>query len=468
MRRIDDCRERAGASDQQNSDDEAVDRISGLPDSLLLHILSFLPIRYAVRTSLILRPFRGLWRSLGSLSFEECDFHSCYRCRPEVGCHGRHGFSNFVDHVLALHESCQIDRFRIELDFHDSGSINSESEGYNSEVANRLDKWIFFALKKKVKVLDIALVGCGEALKASPASHYRMTGALFNNRLVELCLDVCNLESLGQIQLESLRKLSLWDVNLSDEVMCNLILGSPSLKKVSLEDCHGLQVLKIDSHPSLEELNVCICHGLKEIELARSGIKILAIVINYSLMKIACLNVVTLELDGSTKGMNISCGSSVIDMALYIRSGFKGVFQEYPEVKTLLEKVQNATYFTLCNWSVLGKKWEKACKFDGRRYWNSIEGTFYCLKHHLKNVMIYACVTEPYVIELIEFLLGNALILEKMVISTKRNTGVTRNGESHYFDVALEEDFDSEMLVEFSKKVFSFPRISPSAVVHFD
>ncbi|KAK3405311.1 hypothetical protein EUGRSUZ_K01565 [Eucalyptus grandis] len=305
MERTDDCSERSGGSDPRRSEDEAVDRISGLPDSLLLHILSFLPFRYAVRTSLILRPFSGLWRSLRSLSFEECDYHSCYRRRPEPGCCGRQGFLNFVDNVLALHESCEIDRLRIELDFHASGSINPESEGYNSEVANRLDKCILFALMKKVKALDIHLAGCGFFLKASPASHHRMTGALLNNRLVELCLRVCNVESLGQIQLKSLRELFFLDVNLSDEVMCNLVLGSPSLKKVSIENCHGLRVLKIESHPSLEELYVCTSRGLKEIDVARSGIKILAIVINDSLRKIACPNVVTLELDGSTKGLDM-------------------------------------------------------------------------------------------------------------------------------------------------------------------
>lgn len=232
-------------------------------------------------------------------------------------------------------------------------AVNPESVVYNSEVANRLDKWICAALKKKVKALDVALVGCGGPLKAPPAFHYRMPTALVNNSLVELCLHVCNLESLGQIQLRSLRKLSLWDVNLSDEVMRNLVSGCPSLRKVSFLDCHGLQVLKIDSHPSLEELNVCFCHGLQEIDLAGSGIKIFAVAITHPLRKTTCPNVVTLELDASIKEVNITCGSSVNDMALYIRRGFNGAFEGYPEVKTLLEKVHNAAYFTLCNWSIL-------------------------------------------------------------------------------------------------------------------
>lgn len=84
-------------------------------------------------------------------------------------------------------------------------------------------------------------------------------------------------------------------------------------------------------------------------------------------------------------------------------------------------------------WLFVGEKsGSEHVNFDERRFWNSVEATFHWLKHHLKNVMLYACVTEPYVIELIEFLLGNVLILEKMVISTKKNTGVARNGESHY------------------------------------
>ncbi|XP_056171061.1 putative F-box/LRR-repeat protein At3g18150 [Syzygium oleosum] len=517
MRTVD-RRGRTGGSDPRKSkEDEEVDRISDLPDSLLLHILSFLPFRCAVRASLMLRPFRGLWRSLSMLSFEECDFHAC---RGRSGAGGGE-FLNFVNHALALHESPEIHTFRIELDFHASGSTNPEFDG-RGVMSNRLDEWIFFTLKKKVKVLDVALDGCGRLLRALPALHYRVPSAVLgSSSLVNLTLKVCNIESLGQIHLKSLQKLSMFDVNLSEEVIQNLVSGSPSLKKVSLSHCHGLQVLKFDRHPSLEELNVCLCVDLEKVDLASSGIKILSVYIVYPLSKIICPNVMTLELDGSINEVNLDWGSSLNDVALYFYH-FGGFFEEHEEVKTLVEKFCNIAYVTLGNWIILlfsiwelmylpcptfswksvtmtlnlakwhlpgiyyllencdfletltiyvypsnaedimGGTWNRVRNFDGRSYWNLVEGTFHCLAYHLKNVMVYACVTEPYVIELIEFLLGNALVLEKMVISTKKNFEQTRNG----IGIGVQKDSPPDMLLEFSKKVFSLPRISPRAVVH--
>ncbi|XP_056171576.1 F-box/LRR-repeat protein At3g03360-like [Syzygium oleosum] len=348
MRTVD-RRGRTGGSDPRKSkEDEEVDRISDLPDSLLLHILSFLPFRCAVRASLMLRPFRGLWRSLSMLSFEECDFHAC---RGRSGAGGGE-FLNFVNHALALHESPEIHTFRIELDFHASGSTNPEFDG-RGVMSNRLDEWIFFTLKKKVKVLDVALDGCGRLLRALPALHYRVPSAVLgSSSLVNLTLKVCNIESLGQIHLKSLQKLSMFDVNLSEEVIQNLVSGSPSLKKVSLSHCHGLQVLKFDRHPSLEELNVCLCVDLEKVDLASSGIKILSVYIVYPLSKIICPNVMTLELDGSINEVNLDWGSSLNDVALYFYH-FGGFFEEHEEVKTLVEKFCNIAYVTLGNWIIL-------------------------------------------------------------------------------------------------------------------
>ncbi|XP_056171444.1 uncharacterized protein LOC130139116 [Syzygium oleosum] len=324
----------------------------------------------------------------------------------------------------------------------------------------------------------------------------------------------------------------MFDVNLSEEVIQNLVSGSPSLKKVSLQCCHGLQVLKFERHPSLEELNVCNCVDLEKVDLASSGIKILAVYVGYPLSKIICPNVMTLELDGLQDDVNLDCGSSLNDVALYV-SGFgdflleRGVFLEYYEFKRLLKKLRSIAHFTLCNRSILvfsiwelnnqpcpsfswksvtmtlnlakwhlpgisylleacdfletltiyvypsnpediqRNTWDRACNFDGRSYWHSVQGTFHCLAHHLKNVTVFACVTEPYVIELIEFLLGNALVLEKMVISTKRNSKENRNGILYLADTSgLEKDYTSDMLLDFSQKVLSLPRISPRAVVH--
>lgn len=110
----------------------------------------------------------------------------------------------------------------------------------------------------------------------------------------------------------------------------------------------------------------------------------------------------------------------------------------------------------------------EAYDFDGKDYWKSKNGDFRGLRKYLKTVMIYGYVTEPYVLELIEFLLKNALVLEKMVISTKRTLQPIHQYELFKDAVSDQEDrFTPEELLQFSQKLLTLPRASKSAVIQF-
>ncbi|CAL5204683.1 unnamed protein product [Lathyrus oleraceus] len=54
------------------------DRLSALPDSLLDHILSFLPTKHAVATSILSKRWKPLWRSQLSLYFDDRSFPSTF------------------------------------------------------------------------------------------------------------------------------------------------------------------------------------------------------------------------------------------------------------------------------------------------------------------------------------------------------------------------------------------------------
>ncbi|KAK3404861.1 hypothetical protein EUGRSUZ_K01152 [Eucalyptus grandis] len=374
MRRTDDLIDTAGGSDLPKSEeDEAVDRISGLPKEVRLHILSFLPFRCAVRASLMLRPFRGLWRYLSSLSLKDYDYrYDFHTCDPSPSESGGDRLWNFVDHVLALHESPEIHTFQIVV-----GSY----AGVNSS-RDRLHEWISFALKKKVKALDVNLLmyrhpGGSQLARCSVPSAVFTTSSL-----VELHLSVPNVEFGEQIH---------------EEVMRKLILGSPSLKKVSLRNCSGLRVLKIDRHPSLEELNVRQCRVLEEVDLASSGIKILAVFILKPINKIICPNVSTLELEGpKLDGVNLETGSSLNDVALYFhRSG--NFFLEEGDTKTLMEKLRNITSFSLSNRIMLVFTRWKLMNEPRRSFnWKSVTMILHLAKRHLPGI--------SYVLETCNFL----------------------------------------------------------------
>ncbi|KAF3338740.1 F-box protein [Carex littledalei] len=57
-----------------NSNHEEVDRLSELPEPLLLQILSFLPTKFAVRTDVLARRYRRLWTASSSLELDRSDF----------------------------------------------------------------------------------------------------------------------------------------------------------------------------------------------------------------------------------------------------------------------------------------------------------------------------------------------------------------------------------------------------------
>lgn len=52
----------------------AEDRVSTLPDSLLCHILSFLPTKLTIATSILSKRWRPLWKSITTLDFDDESF----------------------------------------------------------------------------------------------------------------------------------------------------------------------------------------------------------------------------------------------------------------------------------------------------------------------------------------------------------------------------------------------------------
>ncbi|XP_074305275.1 F-box protein At4g22280-like [Silene latifolia] len=90
---------------------KCLDRISSLPDDVLGHILSFLPTRFAVSTSILSTRWRHLFTLTTCLSFDDepCFGHPKENERIEA----TRRFKEFVDKVVELHQISLIKKFSL-------------------------------------------------------------------------------------------------------------------------------------------------------------------------------------------------------------------------------------------------------------------------------------------------------------------------------------------------------------------
>lgn len=90
---------------------EKMDRISSLPDEILCHILSFLPIKCAVQTCILSSRWKHLWTSLPCLCFDDSLWFKDKR-PGESTQDVLTRFANLVNKVLLFH-SADINKFSV-------------------------------------------------------------------------------------------------------------------------------------------------------------------------------------------------------------------------------------------------------------------------------------------------------------------------------------------------------------------
>ncbi|KAG4156641.1 hypothetical protein ERO13_D02G009100v2 [Gossypium hirsutum] len=125
------------------------DRISSFPDHILCHILSFLPIEEAVRTSIISTKWRYLFASISTIKFDGYLISGLTERNLD-------SFKNFVDRLLKFPDQVSLDCFRL------NDIISWNDEDHNFDVSD----WICAALCRGVKEIDLDLENLGDILPA--------------------------------------------------------------------------------------------------------------------------------------------------------------------------------------------------------------------------------------------------------------------------------------------------------------
>ncbi|KAF9607308.1 hypothetical protein IFM89_033853 [Coptis chinensis] len=133
----------ASVSAETSKRHENEDRISHLPDHILHYILSFLPTKFAVGTSILSTRWRFLWTSVHNLDF--CDMLLFSKATTKKDYLKRkRPFINFVDRVLFLQGKNVSNVHKFSLTCQDCDAVH-------------FNKWVSNAIKRKVQELILSI-----------------------------------------------------------------------------------------------------------------------------------------------------------------------------------------------------------------------------------------------------------------------------------------------------------------------
>lgn len=248
------------------------DWLSTLPESLLITILSLLPTKEAVRTSVLSKRWIKLWTYIDNLNFDvsllppQLHYKKTYldRLRRELRYAKKqqraHLFITIVDQFMQAYRSIKIEKLRIAFCLF-------------SEHSNSLNEWISSSISAGVENLEIDMQADMIYLAdEGMVAPYEFPLHFLANRSVpclkHLRLIQCNLRGDDFTGFKALTFLHLEHVTLVDEQLENLLEHCAHLEKLRLIMCSKLVTLKIKcSLDHLKYLMVFGCIRLEKIEL---------------------------------------------------------------------------------------------------------------------------------------------------------------------------------------------------------
>ncbi|GLT76952.1 hypothetical protein SLA2020_485840 [Shorea laevis] len=410
-----------------------MDNFSRLPDELVLCIISLLPMKDAVRTSILSSRWRYLYASSSNLDFDlwsnDIDF------------------VEFVDRVFFLRKRCPINRFRLRI-------CCTETR---DSCVSRIPEWIIAVMRLDVRELELSLDT--ELLLLLPPSLFTC------ETLVVLKLSICpesgedgsdesSLKVPANVCLPSLKVLHLVDFTFSDDcrkrlfsncpvledLKCSFkesnwkcVVCNPTLKRLTItssDNPDGKSEIVVDA-PGLDYLELSVwdvysCTFLNIEALAKADISFLChewedYDENYenavaNLMK-AISNIQTFRI----------CGLTLSEFNYFDipNPGFNNVTHltiasckecGFPELQYILLRCESLE--TLVLEDSLGHEWDPA---EGTISWPSPQeqDEINCLSFCVKKIVLLWFEGSEVEIELAKYFLQSAEVLESMEIHIK-------------------------------------------------
>ncbi|KAJ4786877.1 F-box family protein [Rhynchospora pubera] len=230
-----------------------IDRISTLPDDILIHILSFLNFKKAVQTCILSKRWSDVWASVHFLKVSQQQF------RSDGNENQREYMDKFVHFVHGLAYNLRVS----SLDTFECFFPNSDRQNHSVEFLGRaaaLMRRVFVFYGNIPKCLDLPESAVSCASLQNLKLHSSACGKIIRPEL---------------INLPSLKVLELRCVELDDDFTHKLFLSFPALQGLVLRSC-TLGTSKIASN-ILKMLNLDHCWQTKNMQISCPGLVSLSI-----------------------------------------------------------------------------------------------------------------------------------------------------------------------------------------------
>ncbi|KAJ1691398.1 hypothetical protein LUZ63_015553 [Rhynchospora breviuscula] len=191
---------------------ENVDRMSNLPDPILAHILSYVTTKDAVQTSLLAKRYQNLWASVPVVNLDFDDFLSSGKEVEEK-------FVKFVNGVFKNRKPLTLESFNLVWNADDSDPTPATA-------------WLDTVAKLKPKFLSTDI--------STYNYNIEVPDSVFTSEsLQELVLELTSVETVipRTIKLPRLKRLTLKEIYIEDEILEKILLGSPAIEKMVLHNC---------------------------------------------------------------------------------------------------------------------------------------------------------------------------------------------------------------------------------------
>ncbi|XP_058740944.1 F-box/FBD/LRR-repeat protein At5g22660-like [Vicia villosa] len=224
------------------------DIISKLPDSLITHILSLLPTKDAVRTSVLSKRWIENWTLITKIDFNDTVFY----IRKRKKSRGKQSFINFVYRTLVLTKLYRT----VE-----SLSLFLTNNEYDATMVNT---WISSILNRRVKKLHICT---NFEVPFSPLTCHSLFNHSYNLEELELEMYYCTIKvpsppSYGFFSFGNLKVLKLYGIIFIMDRSLRINLGT--LEKFEIKNCSWLSAYDVTLEaPRLE--SVVIVQGLEAV-----------------------------------------------------------------------------------------------------------------------------------------------------------------------------------------------------------